>query len=172
MEGATKRVLAVDVSSTKIINFRIDWAREFDRMKGLYEKNSCLEKIDLNKALLAAVQEGSPPWVKNILAFGADVNARDEYDKTVLMLAAIRGDMEKTNILVRSGADINAKTYDGWTALMFACSNGHTDVAAFLIEKGADVNIKDNDGTTPLKLALKWGHKDLIKLLKNAGAKM
>jgi uncharacterized protein len=45
----------------------------------------------INDDLIAAAREGDLPEVKRLLARGAEVNAKNEYGKTALMLATIMG---------------------------------------------------------------------------------
>jgi ankyrin repeat protein len=51
---------------------------------------------------------------------GADVNARDRDDRTVLMHAASRSSGEVVEVLLRSGADVSVRDRAGRTALDFA----------------------------------------------------
>ena len=99
----------------------------------------------------------------NCIGLNTNVNARNEFGKTVLMYAAQHGFMESVKILLKSGADINAQTKKGnlednycydniciangeRTALMYAVQEGHLDIAKYLVEKGADINLKDSKG--------------------------
>ena len=57
---------------------------------------------------LAAILERSQT-VECLLRSGADVKARDIYDKSPLHLAALRGHTQTVECLLRSGADVNAR---------------------------------------------------------------
>ncbi len=134
------------------------------------------EKKALNEELLKAADEGRLEDVSKLLEKGADVNAKDDYGWTALMLACENRDMDMFGELAsrkdidfkakdmtgktafdhdKSGAfqgingiGANAKNAAGVTALMGACENGHTDVARLLLEKGADIKAKDDYGKT------------------------
>lgn len=74
--------------------------------------------------------------------------ARDQYERTILHLAAYEGYTSLVKCLVYSGALINEKDGIGQTALTLALHRGFTVIAKFLIENGASVNGKDSK-TTP-----------------------
>ncbi len=99
----------------------------------------------------AAAFTGNTEALKQALADGADVNARNSQSgATLLITAAVAGHTKAVATLLEHGADINARGQDGGTALHAAAFFGHTETAKFLLEKGADTNIRSNDGATPL----------------------
>ena len=119
---------------------------------------------------LEACKQGNIEDVKRLLEQNVDVNAKDNYGQTALMLAEGEGHTEIVEILIDNGADVNAKDIYGKTALMWAAINGHTEIVEILIDNGADVNAKDNDGQTALMLAEGEGHTEAAKLLIDNGA--
>ena len=56
---------------------------------------------------------------------GADVNAKNKYKYTALMLAAIKGHKKTVEILMEYGADPDATNKQGWTAFDLAVRNGY-----------------------------------------------
>ena len=101
--------------------------------------------------------------VEVLLKYGADVNAKDDYEYTALMYAACDRNDDDSNgsakqaileALLRHGADINAKNGEGGstgsTALHLAVQNGRLAAVKVLLKHGANVNIKNNYGKTPL----------------------
>ena len=117
-----------------------------------------------------ALREGNIEAVKQAIADGVDVNAKDDYGVTPMYRAAYIGHKEIANLLISKGADVNAKNDDGWTPLHQASAGGHKEVAELLIGKGADVNAKADDGRTPLHSAAYWGRKEVAALLIGKGA--
>lgn len=91
--------------------------------------------ININKGLLGAAEKGEVSKVCTFLEKGADINVRDEYDRTPLMLAAYGGHTEVVKILLGSGADVNAEGKYGATALSFATARNHDEIVQLLKEK-------------------------------------
>lgn len=108
---------------------------------------------NLNRQLLVAAKSGKEKEVIDLIARGADVNAKDEYGRTSLNWA-LSNDVTQTALaLIESGADINAKDNDGNTPLHNSSSFDRAGITLFLISVGADVNLKKNNGKTPLHIA-------------------
>jgi ankyrin repeat protein len=101
-----------------------------------------------------AVESGNIEVVKQHIAAGVDVNAKEEFTgDTLLRYAARKGHKEIVELLIAEGADVNAKESAGWTPLHNAALDGHREIAELLIAEGADVNAKHVGGQTPLDLA-------------------
>ncbi len=98
---------------------------------------------NLNEALITAVQEKNLKEVKNLIAKGADVNAKDSTGETPLFWSVLNIDIAK--FLISHGADVNAKDSRGQTPL-FSVDN--IDMAKLLVSQGAKVDIVDNEGRT------------------------
>jgi cytohesin len=108
--------------------------------------------------------------VKQFLADGADVNAKDDAygGLTPLYVVATK---EIAELLIAEGADVNAKDDCESTPLHSASTLGHKEVAELLIAKGADVNAKEDDGRTPLDWAIEHNHPKTADLLRKHGGK-
>ena len=98
----------------------------------------------------AAAYYGNTAVVKQHIAAGADINAKNGGGFTPLQAAAGEGHKEIAQLLIAEGADVNAKSENGVTPLHWAALHGHKEVAELLIAKGADVNAKNDFGETPL----------------------
>lgn len=82
--------------------------------------------------LMQAAAMGHVERLMELLAEGAEVNARGPRDSTALMFAAGAGHVDIVKILVEHGADIDAREAGGWTALCHAREDGETEIIQFL----------------------------------------
>jgi len=89
-----------------------------------------------------AVIQGDVEAVKRHLRSGVDVNSRDRYGQTALMLAAHHGHGEIVELLVAQGADLNVTAKYTLSALMLAVVAGQESIARMLARAGADLSIK------------------------------
>jgi ankyrin repeat protein len=109
--------------------------------------------------------------VQQLLRDGADVNAAHGDGMSALHWAAVNGDGEMTDMLLRAGASPMARTrLGGYTPLALAAEGGHDAVAAALLKAGSDVNAADTAGTTVLMLAARSGSVGTLNVLIEGGA--
>jgi ankyrin repeat protein len=82
-----------------------------------------------------AAEDGNIEVVKQHIAAGTDVNAKEE-DGTPLHYAAWNGHKEVVELLIAAGADVNAKDDDGETPLDWAIDDKQTATADLLRKHG------------------------------------
>ena len=70
--------------------------------------------------------------MQQLLAQGADTEAKDEFGHTPLLNAALGGHEAVVQQLLAQGADIDAKDESGWTPLSYAAEGGHEAVVRLL----------------------------------------
>ena len=100
---------------------------------------------------------GNLQAVKQHLAKGLDINAKNKDGVTALQIATLLGQYEIAELLVQKGADVNTKANDGTTALHSAAFLGRYKEAELLLENRIDANIRNNDGATAIDiLNLDW----------------
>ncbi len=126
--------------------------------------------------LKLTASRGNIEAVKQHLAAGTDVNAKNQNGYTPLHKAVDDGHKEIVELLITEGADVNAKEDGGGTPLHHAVLFvGDKELAELLTAKGADVNAKDNDGDTPLDWAIYYKEPDkepeTADLLRKHGGK-
>ena len=95
-------------------------------------------RVDWREAAIA----GGSETIARLLADGEDINKRDRYGQTALMLAAVNGRDEIVGLLLAKGAALNVTAKYGLTALMLAVINHHAGVAKQLVDAGADLTVR------------------------------
>lgn len=80
---------------------------------------------------------------------GTDLNQKDEYGSTPLIIATTFGKNDVAIALINAGADMNLKSEEGSTPLHTAAFFCRTEVVNALLEKGADKTFKNDYGSTP-----------------------
>ncbi len=121
---------------------------------------------------LTSASEFSPEILKLLVdwtAFGRDLNAPDQSQRTPLMYAAILDDVPHLQTLTRRGANVNFANRYGETALILA-ARGHNATVQFLLGHGANPNAGEKGGWNALLAASRFGDADTVKLLLQAGA--
>ncbi len=116
--------------------------------------------------LFMAASNGETETMRVLVAAGADANARNNDNSTVLITAVGRpsGDaqdpipqpvaLEGVKLAVSMGVDVNASDNLGETALHTAAYLGHDQIIRFLVEHGANINQKNKRGETALRIAM------------------
>ena len=128
-------------------------AKDLDALKAVF--NECelnaYDRRSFNKPALSFynVPLELMDW---LIAQGADINVKDEYDRTPLHYHAQVNDIERVTLLLEKGADIESKAAYDETPLFGA--GYHPEVTALLIAKGANVKAKDDMNHNPMEAML------------------
>jgi len=77
---------------------------------------------------LEGIERGDVAQLGRLLNSGADVNARDRYGQTGLMIAAGRGKADVLRLLIDRGAALDQTAKFGLSAVMLAVINGHVEI--------------------------------------------
>ncbi|WP_160913666.1 ankyrin repeat domain-containing protein [Halobacillus litoralis] len=113
---------------------------------------------------------------------GADVNQRNSYRETPLMLCLFSLELEHENdflacteVLLNAGADVNLQDNDGNSVLMTAFKykdyiiDGNEviiDYMKMLVKHGANVNLRNENGQTAMDLAQQYYFEEAVEFLK------
>ena len=113
-----------------------------------------------------AIERGDAAAVRDLLDRGADVDLRDRYGQTGLMLAAHAGQQDLVATLIEHRANLNVTAKFGLSALMLAIVAGHEEIARLLVRAGADFSLRGTGalgfaGKTARDLAVARGMLDL-----------
>lgn len=91
-----------------------------------------------------------------------DMNMKNRYGLTPLMLAADCGKKNAIDMLIDFGADVNVQNKHGSTALHLAAWHGYADIVKVLMNSDADPSIKNSDGNRAIDLTYDQRIKDII----------
>jgi ankyrin repeat protein len=129
--------------------------------------------IQATPLLQAAAVGKAGEIVKILLQAGAELNARDKYGNSALLLAAAAEPDGVAELLIQAGADVTVQEKAaGFTALHHAVLRGNRPLVELLLAKKADCQAPLADGETPLSLALFEDRKEIAELLRQQGAKL
>ena len=110
--------------------------------------------------------DGEAALVGELIARGADVNARDKSAMQPLHHAALSGHADIVAQLCFAGANVDAATEMGWTPLHVAAIHGHMHVVTLLAKHcGADPSIRDRCEETAADLARNNGSDPIARWL-------
>lgn len=127
-----------------------------------------------SELLLHAANQGDLEQCQALaLEAKANLQYRNSLGETCLHVAAIRGRVAVTELLLALGADPNVATYRPYgarTPLHFAVRTDNVKLVEALIERNADANIPDAFGKTALHDAALTGNKLMVELLLRSGA--
>jgi len=107
--------------------------------------------------------------INDVLIY-SDINETNFYGRTLLMVAAQKGDINTVERLLKHGADIEATDNDGNTACMLAALSGNYAIAKLLMKYGVKINRRNFAGDSVMHMAVHLDNPELISQLRNLGA--
>ena len=139
-----------------------------------------LGQVDVNQvggteynvtALHEAVTLNHADVVQVLIDAGANIDNKDSFGYTPLLLACMRGFHDTVMMLVQAGAELSVADTDGDTCLILATRWGHTETVRYLVDVGqVDVDQVGLSGSTALHKAARYNHIDVVQVLIDAGA--
>lgn len=118
--------------------------------------------------LLRAARSGNVEDALAAVNAEADVNARDDEQRTPLHCAIAACHEDVARLLIDRGTDLRAQDHQQQTALHLAARNGLADLARLLVERGANPAAQDKWRYTPFDWASLSGHTQLATFLLDA----
>jgi fucose 4-O-acetylase-like acetyltransferase len=120
-------------------------------------------------SLHIAVLQGNLDAVRQHINAGSDLNKKDTYGSTPLIIAATFGRIEIAKALIDAGADMEITNNEGSTPLHIAAFLCRTEIIEALLDKGADKNALNKAGRTALESVA--GPFDDVKVIYDSIAK-
>ncbi len=125
-----------------------------------------------SSALHQSILSGRLKQVKYFLKLGINVNAKDMYGRTALMLTCL-SDLEDyglkvAKLLLQYGADMNECDFMGRSAVFLACSQRREKLVELFVVKNTtmlELHQKDNDGDILLNHAAIHGTPRMVKMI-------
>lgn len=99
-------------------------------------------------SLHMAILQGNFEAVRQHIAAGSDLNAKDAFGSTPLIIAALFGHAEAAEALIEAGADMTIGDAYGSTPLHIAALFCRTEIVKALVNKGVDRYARNTSGST------------------------
>jgi ankyrin repeat protein len=121
--------------------------------------------------LHAAVVGGSAVEIERLVRDGANINARDGFGRTPLMVAAYRRDVAVARALIEFGANVNALEHQSYDVITIAAVQNDLEMLQLAIASGGNTRaITSPYGGTALIAAAHLGHAVIVEALLDARA--
>ena len=118
-----------------------------------------------NDRLIEATKADDQTGAEALLVRGHNVDVRDENSRTSLFFAAIQGNEDFVELLLRFNPRVNTVDKFGSSPLYYAAAGNNVGVIELLVKKGANLNAQNRQGLTPLMVAASEGHLAAVQAL-------
>lgn len=143
--------------------------------KILIENGALLDSPDYEtqNALHYAASEGHVEMTELLVEKGSDLEAKNTYGRTPLVLAAREsGSVPVARVLLDAGADVSAKDNYGQSSLDLAAWRGFGDFIDLLLDEGAEVPFSGRAAAMLMDSSTQRGLERLFSLLVENGVDM
>ncbi|WP_050802801.1 ankyrin repeat domain-containing protein [Paenibacillus sp. HGF5] len=122
-------------------------------------------KKDMDRQLIESAEQGNKEQVRQLLQFGANIDATDDQGRTAVMAATYRNHVDTVDALIQAGADINIRDHQLNNVFLYAGAEGMLDILRLAIDADADVTLTNRFGGTALIPASDRGHVEIVQEL-------
>jgi ankyrin repeat protein len=119
---------------------------------------------DANFDLLRYSYIGDIVKISQALSSNANLESRDENERTPLLLAAFEDNSDALRFLLDKGADINATSFSGRNALSYAIQNSNLELVRLLLSKESALNL-DGSERDSLYTAIVHKNSEVLRLI-------
>ena len=133
------------------------------------------DQAALDQQLRDAAWANDVAAARDLIARGANVNAKDETQQSAYLVTTSEGYLDLLNLTLDHGGDVASKDSFNGTGLIRAGERGHAGVVGRLIRAGVEVNHVNRLGWTALHEAIILGkgtsaYDDTVRVLVAGGA--
>ncbi len=131
---------------------------------------------EINPETERIIKPGDIDIIRKAIAKKANINAKDEFGRTALIIAVLQDNEPIVKLLLDNGANPNLYNDSNDTALLVAARKCYVYIAKSLLDHGANPDLQDESGFTALMWAVRVNFKAimiqkfLVKLLLDKGA--
>jgi len=115
--------------------------------------------------MFSAIRAQNLPEVEALAIRGESLEVRGLEDRTPIIYAALLGNPDIIDILVKNKARVDHRDKLGNTALFYASNRGDLDSMQVLLEARAEPNLENRQGMTPIMTAASKGHVNAVQML-------
>lgn len=115
---------------------------------GASAQSAVAAPVQAARTLHVAALAGDVAATRALLRAGADVDARDAYGSTPLLVATTFGKPDVARALIEAGANLDLRNGEGSTALHVAAFLCRTEIVKMLLEHGANRFLRNHAGNT------------------------
>ena len=123
-----------------------------------------------DSSLIDAARNQDTEQVSQLLADGADPNARQTDGATALHWAAYHENLDLADLLIKAGAAASAVNRLNASPLYLAVRGGNAELTKLLLDAGANPNVTLDMGETPIMTAARAGSAAAVQYLIDSGA--
>ena len=104
------------------------------------------DMADIATRLIDCIMFNRSDAARDIIESGqVDLDARDEFEDTLLKICVFKNNIEIAELLIASGCDMDARDRSRSTALHRCVFYNRMEITELLVANGCDMNARDDD---------------------------